>query len=243
MTTLRWADTPRERLTAVLPDALVVLPVGATEQHGPYLPTGTDALLAGTVAERAAMRAGSRAGVVLVLAPTMPIGASDHHFPFGGTLSFRPETMLAVLADLARSVAECGGRRLVLVNGHGGNRGVLHAAAAAASSRYDLAVAHLDYWVPAGEPGGTPVPGHAGEFETAMVLAVRPDLVKPRRPRKDVPVQPVLSDVDVHTARAWREIDGFTDDPARATPERGAAWLERCVAELADRLDELAKTI
>ncbi|HEX3780922.1 MAG TPA: creatininase family protein [Pseudonocardiaceae bacterium] len=122
---LRWAELTREQLGAILPEALVILPIGATEQHGPYLATGTDALLASTVAGRGAALAAPRAGRRLVLTPALPIGASDHHFPFGGTLSLRQETLLAVLGDLARSVARSGGRRLVLVNGHGGNQGDL----------------------------------------------------------------------------------------------------------------------
>ncbi|MFC5826268.1 creatininase family protein [Nonomuraea insulae] len=130
----RWTELTRERLTDLLPDSLVVLPVGAVEQHGPHLPTWTDALLVTTVVERALDITSART----VLAPTVMTGASDQHLPFGGTLSLRPETLLAVLLDLARSVAECGGRRLVLVNGHGGNQGACTDAASAAVVRYGL---------------------------------------------------------------------------------------------------------
>jgi creatinine amidohydrolase len=238
----RWADTDRAELARLLPDALVVLPVGATEQHGPHLPTGTDALLVTTVAEAAVDQAGPAADRPLLLAPPVPVGASDHHLPFGATLSLTPETLLAVLTDLARSVARCGGRRLVLVNGHGGNRGVCHAAAAAAAARHELAVAYLDYWDLVTEPGDTPVPGHAGEFETSLVLAVRADLVGTRTPRTP-PVLPAVADTDLHTARLWQDIEGFTDDPARAEADRGRRWLDQCVTALADRLVQLARTL
>ncbi|MQA76801.1 MAG: creatininase family protein, partial [Solirubrobacterales bacterium] len=139
MALFRWDEINRATLTTVLPDALVVLPVGATEQHGPHLPTGTDALLVTAVTGAAAQRAAPRAPRDVVLAPTLPFGASDHHFPFGGTLSLSQETMTAAMVELAGSVGRDGGHRMVIVNGHGGNKGACFSAAAAASTRHGMA--------------------------------------------------------------------------------------------------------
>ncbi|RZQ65571.1 creatininase family protein [Amycolatopsis suaedae] len=239
MTFLRWADSTREQLRAVLPDALVVLPFGATEQHGPHLATGTDALLAGAVAARATEAAAPLADRPLVLAPCLPFGASDHHLPFGGTLSLSVETATAVLGDLARSVVAGGGRRLLVVNGHGGNRGVCHAAASGASSRYGLAVSVTHYWDLL--PADPAVPGHAGRFETSMVLAVDETLVAPRRPRPDPPAGSTVDGVDQHDPKAWLRIDGYTDHPELADAAAGAAWLEQAVSALSARLIELAR--
>ncbi|WP_020576989.1 creatininase family protein [Actinopolymorpha alba] len=245
MNVLRWREQTRERLNELLPEAVVVLPIGATEQHGPHLATGTDALMAETAAERAVERAAEAAPRPLVLAPTIPVGASDHHLPFGGTLSLRPETLLAVLVDLARSVADCGGRRLVIVNGHGGNRGICSAAAAAASVRSPITVAYADYWDAAvgADLGGTPLPGHAGGFETSLVLAVAPDWVKERAGRSVVPEIPAVTGLEIHRQASWHEQDGFTDEPSEASGEKGQAWLDHLVAVLADRLVDLAKTL
>ncbi|HJP76004.1 MAG TPA: creatininase family protein [Pseudonocardiaceae bacterium] len=240
---LRWAELNREQLTAALPQALVILPIGATEQHGPHLATGTDALLASTVAGRAAAMAAQRSSRPLLLTPTLPIGASDHHFPFGGTLSFRQETLLAVLGDLARSVARCGGLRLVLVNGHGGNQGICQAAAALAATEHGLAVACVDYWRFASDPGGGLIPGHAGEFETSMVLAVDPELAGAPTGRLNPPIAPAVPDTPIHSAAGWQAIDGYTDDPARADADRGKRWLNQCVRALADRLVSLAQVL
>lgn len=243
MELIRWAEADREWLRRLLPEALVVVPMGATEQHGPHLPTGTDALLATEVAERAASRARPDSARDLILTPTLTVGASDHHVPFGGTLTLTPETLLAVVLDVAHSVARAGGRRLVLLNGHGGNTGVCHAAAAAAaaSARWDLAVAHLDYWTVldagAAASDGTPVPGHAGAFETSMVLAVRPELVQPRPERSE---PPPLGPPDLHSGDLWRRIEGYTDQPHRADRERGEAWLDQITSAVAARLVELA---
>lgn len=251
---LRWAEQTRSDLSDVLPEALVVLAIGATEQHGPHLATGTDALLAQTVVERAAEQAAAECPRRLVIAPTLPYGASDHHLPFGGTLSLAPETLHAVLLDVARSIAACGGRRLVIVNGHGGNHGVAHAAAAAASNRYDVTVATTDYWrlLPAADESAdaaSTVPGHAGEFETSLVRAVRPELIAPTAPREAVRHREAVehregvAGFDLHGAKFWSSIDGFTDDPGRADADGGNARLTEIVQVLATRLIELAKIL
>ncbi|MGS2617949.1 creatininase family protein [Micromonospora sp. LZ34] len=241
--TVRWADASRQALAEQLPEAVVLLPVGATEQHGPHLPTGTDALIAEAVCDAAARRAAARSPRPLIVAPSIPVGASDHHLPFGGTLSLSPETLSAVLLDLTRSIAMQGGRRLVLVNGHGGNVGVCHAAAAAASTRYGLAVGHVDYWRTAEAEPDVPVPGHAGEFETSLVLVLRPELVGERAGRSRVPEPPAVPGVDLHTAEMWQAIDGYTDRPEAADADTGRRRLDRLVTLLADRIVEIARVL
>lgn len=243
MTVVHWHRTHRSRLAELLPEAIVVLPVGATEQHGPHLATGTDWILAEAVSERAATLVHERSARPIVLAPAVTYGASDHHLPFGGTLSLTPETLLAVLLDLARSLAASGGRRLVLVNGHGGNIGVCHAAATAASTRYDVRVAQLDYWRLARDYGDAPVPGHAGVFETALILAQDEELVAERHQRPDPPSGPEIDDVALHTAESWQRIDGYTDRPELADPATGRKWFDQVAAALGDRLLELAEVL
>lgn len=242
---LRWDEQNRSTLSEALPEALVVLPIGATEQHGPYLPTGTDAIAVTTVVERAAARA-RNCSRTIVIAPTLAYGASDHHFPFGGTMSLTPETLHAVLLDLARSVVECGGRRLVIVNGHGGNHGVAHSAGAAACNRYDIAVATTDYWrllPPAPEGGDIAVPGHAGGFETSLMLAVRPELVPDRPARGELGDPGGVPGFDLHSRASWSGMAGFTDDPSLGRPEDGEARLAELADVLGDRLTKLATVL
>ena len=241
---VRWQDRTREELGTLLPEAVVVLPVGATEQHGPHLATATDALLAQTVASEAVVRATEQGcSRPLVLAPTLPFGASDHHLPFGGTISLSVETLLAVLLDVASSVARCGGRRLVLVNGHGGNRGICSAAAAAAATRNpDLTVAYLDYWTLLTEDRDD-VPGHAGAFETSLALAVDPDLVSERHQRDAVPRAPAVDGVEIASVAQWLHIDGYTDSPEQATEAEGRRLLDILTDALAGRLRELADSM
>ncbi|SDT27460.1 creatininase family protein [Microlunatus soli] len=238
MTVLHWNRATRAELTEVLPEALVLLAVGATEQHGPHLPTGTDILLSEAVTESAAERAVRRSTRQLVIAPPLPVGASDHHRRFGGTLSLRPTTMITVLTDLIDSIVAAGGRRLMIINGHGGNIGVCHAAAGAAAAGGDVSIAVLDYWrlVEAVPDAPGPVPGHAGWFETSLVLAVRPDLVRDRKQRAEpVPIE-APSDVDLHSAAAWTAVNGYTDRPELADDATGRRLLEQIVIKLSDRI-------
>jgi creatinine amidohydrolase len=227
-----WADLDRVRLAESLPGAVVVLSVGAVEQHGAHLPSGTDALISQTVS-RAAGVAAAASGVDVILAPPLSVGASDHHLPFGATVSLRAETYLAVLIDLLSSMATSGARRILLVNGHGGNSGACHAAAGAVSARHEVAIAHLDYWqlVEPALAAGLPVPGHAGAFETSLVLTVRPDLVRtpPTRPN---PAAASTGPYTLHDPDVWRRLDGWTDQAADADPEVGAAVLAAVVEQL-----------
>lgn len=238
---MRWDELTREQLKELLPEAIVVVPTGATEQHGPYLPTGTDALSVSAVVERATARDFQRP---VIVAPTVSVGSSDHHFPFGGTLSLSPETYVAVLLDLARSIVTGGGSRMVLVNGHGGNQGPNVTAAAAASNRYEISVATTNYWdlLPP-LTDGPPVPGHAGGFEIGMMLAIRPELVKAPAHREP-PAEFIEPDgVTIFSRHYWQDMNGHTDTGEYVTAEQGQEWLDTISAALADRLTELARTL
>lgn len=241
MSVLNWAELDRRTLGKVLPDSLVIVSLGAVEQHGEHLPTGTDSLIASTLVRAAATRASASLSTDIVLAPHLWIGASDHHLPFGGTLTLSPETLLALLNDLLASISSAGATRVVLINGHGGNSGVCHAAAAAASARHSLTVAHIDYWkvLPDDVSADIPVPGHAGAFETSMLLATSPELVRDISDRAEAPVFESRRGVDLHSAAHWSAIDGYTDHPEDATLALGTHLTEEIVNSLSAALIEL----
>src|SRR5262245_30841890 len=112
-------ELTRDQARALAPEALVVLPVGAIEQHGPHLPVGTDYFVVEHIARAAAMSLADR--VPILVAPALPFGSSHHHLPFGGTLSLSTETYYRALRDLAESLIASGFRRIFILNGHGGN--------------------------------------------------------------------------------------------------------------------------
>src|SRR5437879_3143366 len=113
----RLVEMTRSEANKAAPDSLLIFPLGATEQHGPHLPVGTDSLLVEAVAERAVLAL--RDSFPMVLAPTLPVGSSAHHVPFGGTLSMTSLSFYGVLMDIGRPAATGGLRRMVSVNGDG----------------------------------------------------------------------------------------------------------------------------
>ena len=232
------------------PGALIVLPVGATEQHGPHLPLGTDFLVVEHVARAAALQA--RPGIDVLVAPTFQTGSSDHHLPFGGTISLATERYYGALRDMVASLIESGFRRIFIVNGHGGNHELIelvvrdlalsHSCNLAAGSYWDLARESLAERAP--DLGGH-LPGHAGAFETSLIMALHPDLVAsplPHRTAKEldrttVPTAPFRAE----RHGFWTSIDGYTDSPDQASAERGRRLLEIIVAAVAAALISFAR--
>jgi creatinine amidohydrolase len=234
-----WADATRDELSALAPRALAVLPVAAIEQHGPHLPTDADLAIVAAVASRACELVAHDADVVLL--PPLAFGSSNHHLPFGGTLSLAPATMAAVLADLLRSIAQAGFPRALLVNGHGGNAELCATAAERASAAGDVVATAVSYWHLLGADAEVPAPtpGHAGAFETSLMLHLAPERVRMDRARPS----PGTIDQDargVADAGLWRRIDGFTDDPRRADARDGARVLAAVADALAHRIRALA---
>src|SRR5215470_19269357 len=155
----------REELHAAAGESLAILPIGATEQHGPHLPTGTDLFAVEAVSREAAAQASAR--IPVIVAPALPFGSSHHHFIFGATLSLSTETYYRVLCDLVESLITDGFTRIFLVNGHGGNHELAQLAARDMALRHPVRVAAGSYWniawadlVSAGAHSGRLLPGH-----------------------------------------------------------------------------------
>src|SRR5438105_9923696 len=115
----RLVEMTRSEANEAAPESLLVVPLGASEQHGPHLPVGTDSMLVEAVAERAVVAL--RDSFPVVLAPTLPVGSSTHHIPFGGTLSMTSLSLYGVLMDIGRAAASGGFRRMFYLKGHGGH--------------------------------------------------------------------------------------------------------------------------
>ncbi len=237
----RWDALTRDEIAALAPDTLLVLPVGTAEQHGPHLATGTDALIATAVAERAAA-ASSRPETIL-LAPSLAYGASHHHLPFGGTLSLEVATFQLVLRDLLASAVGAGCRRVFVLNGHGGNAAACEIAVAEVSREHGLiaATALVSDLLDAEDVEG-PTRGHAGSFETSLVLAIDPDRVRPDRaaPSPGGSVRARPQGLTVGEPGRWEALDGYTDRPDEASIARGEQALAACVAAVAAAFEHVA---
>lgn len=256
--TVRWADLTSRELGLNPGATTLVIPIGATEQHGPHLPVGVDALMAEYVASQAvahvARRTARMAGDRRVLvAPVLSYGSSHHHLPRAGTLSLSSTTMLAVLTDLLCSAAVTGIRRVVILNGHGGNEDLARQAARDAALIHPLVVAAVGYWSlawdevveVAREYGISPVPGHAGSFETSLLLATHPDLVSTACMPSRAGTRPMSgrhpsAGVVVERHRWIDAIDGYSDDPGPASAEAGQAILNQVIKACAGFLAEFS---
>lgn len=222
------------------PDDVLLLPVGACEQHGPHLPTGTDFLLVTEIAERAA--SALRDEFRVVVAPTLPVGYSRHHLPFGATISVSAATYQQFLIEMCESLNDGGFSKIFLLNGHGGNADIINVVAREVALARGITVGAGSYWVMAwdelvalGAHEHARVPGHAGAFETSLVLALRPELVRTAAAphREGVFSSDPASFHGPYLAenqRNWLAIDGYSDSPAAADATNGRAWLDATVA-------------
>jgi len=246
-----FAEMNREELRTTAPESLAVLPIGATEQHGPHLPTGTDVLAVEAVAREAAAQLPEE--VPVIVTPTLPFGSSHHHFVFGATLSLSTETYYRVLCDLVESLVTDGFTRIFLINGHGGNHELAQLAARDMALRHPVKVGAGSYWnmawpelVAAEAHRSRRLPGHAGDFESSMMLSIRPDLVPKVRPHRDgeFDTDPTgaQSPYRVEKHGWWRDIDGFTDNPDGATAENGERFRAAIVAGLTRAFEEFYRS-
>jgi creatinine amidohydrolase len=252
---MRFEELTRGELRELAPDATVVVPVGAIEQHGPHLPVCADTAIVTHLAHAAADIVGD--SFPLVVTPTMPFGFSHHHVPLGGTISISSSVLVNVLTDISQSLAAGGFRRIVFVNGHGGNAAAVSVATQSIAYENDqkVHVAGTSYWHVAADVlaeldlDGAPRPGHAGSFETSCLLALRPDLVRmDKLPQREAQLQPMAelsdyaNDATVRKVGIWEDSDGRTDDSHAATAEIGQQVLAAIATKLADFLTWFHKT-
>ena len=255
---LRLADLTRDRVEELAADSLVVLPTASIEQHGPHLPVGVDTFLCEAVVAVAAQRATNG----IVVAPTLRYGDSAHHLPFPGVLTLSSSSYVAAVGELCDSLYRSGFRRLAVINGHGGNdagneiatRDLAHgtgraerAVTVSAAAYWDIARAAL---VAETDLTSSLIPGHAGRFETALMLAIRPELVDREALARTgeggdtsggrFRSLPGAAASRVRTAGGWQAGGGYTDRPALAEAAAGARYLEVITREVAAFLDALA---
>jgi creatinine amidohydrolase len=227
------------------PPAVAVLPWGATEAHNWHLPYGTDVLEATHVAEHAAAIAFERGARIAVL-PTIPFGNDEQQLDQACTISFTTPTAIAILNDIARSLARQKIDRLVILNAHGGNQ--FQPLVRDAQSRHGILIVVVNFYEMLPELKGQlfEQPGdHADEFETSLLLHLRPEVVELEHagPGNRIPFEiKSLKQPGVWTPRPWSKShpDTGSGDPSRATAEKGEKYFAAVTAAVADLLVELA---
>jgi creatinine amidohydrolase len=227
------------------PLQVAILPWGATEAHNRHLPYGTDVIEATRVAERAAELAHQRGARVAVL-PTIPFGNNEQQLDQACTISFTTATALAILRDIARSLARQKIDRLVIVNAHGGNQFQPIVRDVQAEHGILIIVANFYQMCPDAKEKIFNVPGdHADELETSLLLHLCPELVELKHagPGTRVPFAlKSLTQPGVWTPRPWSKShpDTGSGDPSRASAEKGKQFFAVVTAALADMLVDLA---
>ena len=224
LTDLNWPA-----IDALSKDTPVVFPVAALEQHGHHLPVFTDSLLLGEIIRRSAERLSNR----VLFAPLQWLGNSDHHLEFPGTLSAPPRTYIDLLNGLFENFIKHGFRRLVIINGHGGNdvpgRQAIFETRQHHRDRNDLLLLFATYWQLGAKPWEAEPSlrqrqmGHACEWETSMILRLAPKLVGPLSQVESVP----FGNPFEPASRGWitrdRTKPGHIGDPRAATSDKGEA--------------------
>ena len=231
-----WSRLKAHELRALAAqDAVVILPIASIEQHGPHLPTMTDTRLGYEVNIRAARKAYATRPTVMV--PVVWSGLSEHHMPFGGTLTLSHSTFRAVIRDLVDAITRHGFRHILISNSHGGNMIAMQQICDELSSQVDAVLIGATYVTEAGEElskhlQDQPMMMHAGEAETSMMLACEPDLVDTAN------LATIADGMDsggfLKAGKAgyrWRPFahvtgNGMAGNPARASAEKGEKMIE-----------------
>jgi creatinine amidohydrolase len=242
LTDLKWPD-----VAALSRDMPVVIPIAALEQHGRHMPVFTDSMLLGEVIRRVKERLADR----VLFTPLMWLGNSEHHLDFPGTMSAAPRVYLDLLKDMVENFLFHGFRRIVLINGHGGNIVPAQQALFEVRQKYrernDLTLISTTYWTLGAKPPEADRSfvqhrmGHACEWETSMMLRLAPRLVGDHMAVRAVP----QADPFEPAHRGWitkdRTEPGHIGDPRAATAEKGevlfrlfaddvTAFLQRVIA-------------
>ena len=233
-------------VAALSRDLPVVIPIAALEQHGRHLPVFTDSLLLGEIVRRASERLADQ----VLFTPLMWLGNSEHHLDFPGTMTAAPRVYLDLLRDVAENMLFHGFRRIVFLNGHGGNivpsQQVVFELRQKYRSRKELLLLAATYWTLGGKPWEVNPAfrqqrmGHACEWETSMMLRLRPELVG----RLDA-IEPIpFGDPFDPAHRGWttkdRSAEGHIGDPRSASAEKGETLFHVFSEDVVSLLEKVA---
>jgi creatinine amidohydrolase len=235
---------PDIRALAARGHVLAVLPVGSLEQHGPHLPVITDTRTAWEISIRAARLAADEMPVLVL--PGMWTGMSEHHLPFGGTISLSFAEFRGMIAGVARSLKAIGFGRLLIVNGHGGNIDPLAVAARELAVEYALPIAVTTPWHDAAKQVAALLESaervqHACEGETSVMLAMTAETVRTDRFEEAMRQSPPPIEGRPNYSRFWSFSErapstGVRGDPRPATAAKGEQLLDAMAAAVAEAM-------
>ncbi len=214
-------------------DDRIILVTGSTEQHGRHLPLGTDCLIPTAIADQVSERTG------VLVGPTLNLGMALHHLAFPGSLALKPSTLTQVFTDMVESLYHHGFRRILVLNGHGGNIAALESALPPLMQKPALQIKLGHWWR---EPVVTEIArvafgssGHAGPDEASAVLALRPELVRLERA---LGASPGPFSLNAQRLRELHPAVNTGPDPALANAEAGRKMLAAAVEWYVRQVEE-----
>ena len=256
-----WADLTSRHFSQLaaspaIAQAVAVLPVAATEQHGPHLPVSVDTTLVNGVVD--ASLAHLPADLPVLFLPTQQVGKSNEHIRYAGTLTLSAQTLISVWMELGACVARAGFKKLVLLNSHGGQVSVMDIVARDLRSAHDIIVYHTSWYnLPLGDAVMGQFPPeehrfgiHAGDMETSMMLALREKYVDMAQARnfqstaqERAEKYPILGN-GTSAKLGWQVQDynamGAAGNAAAATAAKGHAIIDAAGLQLAKFLQEVS---
>ncbi len=232
-------------------DSIIVLPLGAIEQHGPHLPLNTDFVVADAVSRAAVDNFGAETNAWLL--PTLPFTKSNEHAWAAGTMWLSATTMMAVIDDIGRCVASTPAEKIMFINGHGGNSALMAMMNRELRLKYGLQTFLAHPHMPADQGGSSAeselgMGVHGGVDETSVMLHLRPDLVDMSLAVRRVP-EGLAKNEQVkfggRVAFGWLSNDFFPEghigDPTGASAELGASMFTSAVDSLGIAMKEISR--
>jgi creatinine amidohydrolase len=244
-----FSDNTYQDLRKYAYDKVVMIPLGAIEQHGPHLPVSTDT----DIVTQIALAAEKQLAGDILLCPTLAFGSSHHHLSFGA-ISISIATYTQVVVEMVESLLKMGFRRIVLLNGHGGNITPVRQSLAILSNKYDAElkpnIALVTYWEVAGKifsgeaPMESPALSHACEYETSLILHLFPAKVlkdkieRAGRPAKNgyIPWEDdePYKGVSMVKQTEFISSNGCSGEPQLGTAEKGKHLFEHGVSAVVE---------
>lgn len=254
----QWGMCTTEEISAMDKEhSLVIIPIGATEQHGSHLPVGTDSIILDNLLNVFMKECDFPDNQVLIT-PLLPVGKSMEHIDFPGTLSFSTHTFYSMLDDLSKSVRCHGFTKVLLMNSHGGNTDLLHVLSRDMRIKHDMEVFVFDWWFTSfwneilekvqqsGEYGVF----HACELETSLMLVFCPEAVDMGKAVDEYPDIQLTANPHVTlkgpVTPGWKTKDvshhGVIGAPTLATVEKGHIFIRYAVQKLHAMLTQVIQT-
>jgi creatinine amidohydrolase len=249
----------KQAKTAFQQTTTAVIPIGSTEQHGPHLPLGTDWIVANEISSRVAEKTKA------IVLPVIPYGYAEYHMDFPGTMYVDKDHLRDLLMDLCRCLNKWGIKRILFINGHGGNVDVLQTVATKIRKKYAMLAGAIQWWelLPPKIKGDV-TESHGGTVETAIVRAIAPNIVdmsaafvpKVKSLTKNIETVSIVHSKfengliriflrvgDVSEHGSMTEVEGASDvsDFSSATPELGKELLDKVVNQITRFIPEFEK--